>query len=515
MLVEIRTQGWGWIADAQGNGLGGRTVTLKKLDGTNATHYSSISGSSPSTASLTTNADGTIPRFIEPGPYTLDSPGQPQARVEATPGHKPTVINVADHMATDGSDVTAALTALRDVALSERRVLYIPEGAALGVTSSIVMQRDERIVGDHSPSWFGFDGAPNSGTPRASRIIALAAFPTNQPLIKGWQTSLTGAASVPAGCVLSGVCLEGVAGQAAGVRGIDLRGTVPDWHLEHVQVYRFPSDGIRSIGEGANPNQELFARDCVISHCAQGIVFASGATDHRFRDCIVHTCTGDGWVISSGTSALEILSPRAEWNGGNGYTIRSGDKVSLNNVITDRNFLHGMDISHQNGQPLQIIGAYLTRDGRGGAATNDTTRKAAVRIWNNGQWGCGPVILTGLATKVGADDGGGGYTSPNYGLWVSNDAYGLQFSGSLRGIEAGYRKDALTDVDALVLGDPNCRVDSGAIGASVITHVGLPTCTIATLPNAAKFPGVTVRVTDGASGQKIRTSDGTAWLNLG
>lgn len=43
----------------------------------------------------------------------------------------------------------------------------------------------------------------------------------------------------------------------------------------------------------------------------------------------------------------------------------------------------------------------------------------------------------------------------------------------------------------------------------------LPEFTVATLPDATKWDGSIIYVSDGAAGQKFRGSDGTTWVNLG
>lgn len=79
--VEIATQGWGWIVP-DNIGLSGMTVTIKKTDGTDATHWTAITGGSSSTANLVTTAGGVIPAFIDSGTYDITVGGVTQ-RVEA------------------------------------------------------------------------------------------------------------------------------------------------------------------------------------------------------------------------------------------------------------------------------------------------------------------------------------------------------------------------------------------------------------------------------------------------
>jgi hypothetical protein len=81
--IEIATQGWGYVVDSLGNPVSGATATLKNLDGTNATTYATITRTGASTTALTSNSDGTLPRFTDTGVYTL-TVGATTRRVEAT-----------------------------------------------------------------------------------------------------------------------------------------------------------------------------------------------------------------------------------------------------------------------------------------------------------------------------------------------------------------------------------------------------------------------------------------------
>jgi hypothetical protein len=79
---------WGVLQNRQGDAQNGVTATLKNLDGSNATTWSAITGGSSSTASLTADVSGVLPRFVEGGSYTIDVPalGVTGRRVEALPG---------------------------------------------------------------------------------------------------------------------------------------------------------------------------------------------------------------------------------------------------------------------------------------------------------------------------------------------------------------------------------------------------------------------------------------------
>jgi hypothetical protein len=92
--VLIATQAWGWVVDQAGNPLAGQTVTIRKTDGTAATHYSAITGGTSSTSVLTTAANGTLPRYIDEDTYDVTISGVTR-RVEAVAGAPVRVLSEA------------------------------------------------------------------------------------------------------------------------------------------------------------------------------------------------------------------------------------------------------------------------------------------------------------------------------------------------------------------------------------------------------------------------------------
>jgi hypothetical protein len=111
-LVQMATQSWGWVTDTQGNAQPSATVSIKNLDGTNATHYADVAGTSPLTSSLTTSADGTVPRFIDGGPYTMAVNGGTARRIDAVPGAAAT--DITDRGLNAGIPYGAFAAAARD-----------------------------------------------------------------------------------------------------------------------------------------------------------------------------------------------------------------------------------------------------------------------------------------------------------------------------------------------------------------------------------------------------------------
>jgi hypothetical protein len=63
------------VQDSAGNRVVGAAVTIKNLDGSNATHWSAKTGGTSSTAAITTNSRGLLDRWIDPGTYTYSTSG--------------------------------------------------------------------------------------------------------------------------------------------------------------------------------------------------------------------------------------------------------------------------------------------------------------------------------------------------------------------------------------------------------------------------------------------------------
>lgn len=72
--LEIASLSEGVLFTRSGQPAGGVTATIKNLDGTTATTATDDAGSSQAATSLTADANGTLPRYIQGGIYTIDVP---------------------------------------------------------------------------------------------------------------------------------------------------------------------------------------------------------------------------------------------------------------------------------------------------------------------------------------------------------------------------------------------------------------------------------------------------------
>jgi hypothetical protein len=120
--VEIASQAWGVLIDQNGRPISSQAATLKNLDGTNATTWSALTGGTSSTSSLSTDATGTLPRYVEEGTYSLVV-GATTRRVEAVRAR----VSAASYGLSEGASAAvnaAAITA----ALATGQSVLIPAG---------------------------------------------------------------------------------------------------------------------------------------------------------------------------------------------------------------------------------------------------------------------------------------------------------------------------------------------------------------------------------------------------
>jgi len=320
------------------------------------------------------------------------------------------------------TDDRAAIQAAIDDA--EGRPIYVPptpDGWAIG--GPLRLRRATHLVGDHTPSYF----PPNH---RPSCIKALAAF-TGTGMIEVLDKSLTGHATDPEGGSIEGLCLDG-AGVASA--GIVWRGKSADWTIRDVEVFKVTTYGFRSEGLDTTPQQELTFFNChawqdVIAPSGNGWWFASRSYDHQLHACVAHHLN-DGFVTHRQTGSIQHVSCRAEWCASAGFVALDGDKVTYEGCVTDRNGNAGwyIDVGAID-RPLVLSHCYANRDGSNGAG------RTGVRIVSASQ-----LVINGLVTATGGDDGGGGTLSPAYGIEASNAKVQLgdcRLAGTTSGFKDG------------------------------------------------------------------------------
>jgi hypothetical protein len=300
------------------------------------------------------------------------------------------------------TDDRAAIQAAIDEA-GGRPVYVAPASDGWAIGGSLRLRRATHLVGDHTPSYFPANFRPGC-------LKALPAF-RGGAMIEVLDRSVTGHATDPEGGSIEGVCLDG-AGVASA--GIFWQGRSADWTIRDVEVFRVTGYAFRSEGLDTTPQQELSFYNChawqdVLAPSANGWWFAKRSYDHLLHACVAHHLN-DGFVLRAQTGSVQYVSCRAEWCANAGFVAFDGDKVTYEGCVTDRNGNAGWHIDvGANDRPLVLSHCYANRDGHNGPGGS------GVRILSASQ-----LVINGLVTATGGDDGGGGALSPAYAIEATN-----------------------------------------------------------------------------------------------
>jgi pectate lyase-like protein len=302
--------------------------------------------------------------------------------------------------------------------------VHMPDGHYM-VSRSLYLRKGTKLVGHHAPCWL-------PGSYRRPLIQARSDF-VGDGVINIHTRTVTGHPAAPSGGLIQGVCVSGN-NVGSTVQGIYFLGEANDWTLRDVEILDCKGSGLRSSGYNFEPNHGLNLWHVHTAGCGNsGFLFVGRSYDHRLEGTVAHNNSGAGGytIENSQPSAIEFNATRSEWNSGSGYIVLSGDKITFNGAITDRNNQNGWWISTSVEEgPCALVGCYANRDGR---ASNVY---AGVRVHNSN-----PVHIAGLTVREGFDDGGGGLNSPKYGVQVTGSSVVL-VQGWLAGATAGFNKDA-------------------------------------------------------------------------
>lgn len=293
--VEIATQSWGWIVDSAGNGLANQTITLKNLDGTAATHWSAVTGGSSSTAALTSNADGTLPRYIEGGTYELYVSGALEGRVDAVPGsiQAGRTVNIQDFADLVVSGVwDAALDAAVAVLAGARGIVYF---RSMGATSYIFDAAHTLAAGQ-----FLMGEAPYAGSP---------------------ATNFT--------CRFNGVQWKFDSGNGGGFINIVFTG----------DTTKAGQDPLVDLGHATNPTT-CTLKDCRVQSAGGDGIRVRNVVKGDFRGTSAYGNEGSGWIISGFANDCQFGGAEAMNNKEWGVDYWGGNGNDLGLFRVENNSLH-------------------------------------------------------------------------------------------------------------------------------------------------------------------------------
>lgn len=320
-----------------------------------------------------------------------------------------TCLNVKDYGATgDGStDDRGAIQSAIDAAAG--KPVYFPAtGSGYLINGPLVAKRGTHLIGAQRPAYF-------PGVWRPTYIFAGAGF-SGAALV----TASDSTSPLPSGGSIEGLTLY--CSFLTGVDGARWTGFATDWLVRDVEVMALGVNaaGFRATGNGAaSPSQEIVWENCFAFSDVNsprsgsvGWVLQDRAYDHMLRSCVAHHLGSDGFLLTGSSTRLvasvEFDHCRAEWNGGRGWGMNTGDKVTLRGCTTDRNSGHGFEvIAGVLGRPLVLSDCYFNRDGRGGSGVGLAVTNTAI------------VIASNLTVARGTDDGSSANPGPAVGVQVS------------------------------------------------------------------------------------------------
>ncbi|SFE18168.1 right-handed parallel beta-helix repeat-containing protein [Blastococcus tunisiensis] len=293
----------------------------------------------------------------------------------ATPVDAPTGVTVLAGPGIDVSgtrDSTAALQATVDAA-AEGAQLWLPGG--LYLVDGITLRRGQVLTG---PSGRSYTGRSESGARLRARSVDSAG-----PVLTVGELG-----------VVTDIAVEGEGRAQPAVRPAGI-GVV----LERVTMAE------ASVGFDAAYVSGSILTECQIHQNGTGI---KDIVDSIVQSTVINANEGDGISLASGANDNTFLGNKVEWNDGYGVQAFQAEHNVLIGGVIDRNGKAGVrlvECSHST-----VVGAVLRRNGRLAEDTPDDD----CHLFHAG---CTGLVVTGLSTNSGRDDGGtSGYDSPAVAL---------------------------------------------------------------------------------------------------
>lgn len=144
---------------------------------------------------------------------------------------------------------------------------------------------------------------------------------------------------------------------------------------------------------------------CTLHGNTVGIHYRNGSADGHVLDTICHANDGAGLVLADGSNDIVVRGGKYEWNGAEGILLSNVGAITVTGVVMDRNGGPGLSIKGAGTRGGVVAsGNVFRRNGR--LNTGDNTCHILI------QSAVQPVVVTGNYFAVGADDGGGGTTTP-------------------------------------------------------------------------------------------------------
>lgn len=269
------------------------------------------------------------------------------------------------------TDDTAAIQAALNAANTQGGgTVYLPYGQYL-ISAPLSIPPYTWLVGETTITLNFF----TSTTTQARIIIAPGFTPdANGGGALGFYSQTPGGWSIKAAHNgAKNIFIDGSQCSNTSVQGVAFKGPVYDTHLEDVFIWKSPHDGITASGfteSGIGPTFAYHQRWTRTTVANAGFIgFAcTNMTDSQFTDCMAFACAGDGWQFNNTPDTI-LTGCRAQWNGGNGFTVStSSSHLEFVGCETDNNtgrawYFNGVT---STGGGIVVSGAMSEADGRGG-----------------------------------------------------------------------------------------------------------------------------------------------------
>lgn len=406
-------------------------------------HTDLLSAGSTPITSVTSDANGFIPRFFGPDGVTgmwADAGGTSRAWVEAhnagngggAAGSVRDWLNVLDFGA-EGDNVTDDTAAIQAAlaACPMGGIVYLPAGA-YRTSAPLTIPPAVTLQGTHTNLMAVVDLVDPP-----CYIKPLPTF-VGDAVIKFLDAATGGYATISAEHRVLNVMIDGSAYTDPGMDGIRAEGNVQNVGLRDVTIRRVTGAGINT-GENAGffPYSWRCHRVMIDNTGWHGFALQR-MTDITLIDCQAIGCGANGFEIANAANS-HMIGCRAEWNVNNGVHITgnwatgtgSGGML-IGDCSTDRNGYNGVLIDATGHGPIQINNLHTRRDGRngGGGGGGYAGLKCDGAVV--------PVTVGLITCYTGVDDDGTQANSPQYGVRVEDSTYVSITSGFLHAATAGW-----------------------------------------------------------------------------
>jgi hypothetical protein len=291
----------------------------------------------------------------------------------------------------DTAAINSALATLRTVVLSNKRYSV----------ANITVPNNSRMV--------GFAGSGYTGDTVAG---------TNRPTLVA-RAGATSVLNVDGKNRYSFQDFE-IHGNGTGARGISGGGT---FGYQRNLTILSCSVGFGGYGTtSANYTSVLQSYGCVVGGCTTGI---ESLVDSLIVGGAVAGGSGTGVSMISGAESNNFVGVRVEWCGGPGYSFFQTKDNQITGGMIDRCSQAGILFTEAVGS-TSVSNVLFRRNGA--SSTTDGTVSTHLAFVNNTNTAA-RFVVTGCITATGADDGGGGLTTPRNSVSWTGTNVGVLLSG--------------------------------------------------------------------------------------